>query len=196
MGFAWYGVHTVVRPVGGALIAVASIGHAVPAMQAAAVAGAALAMSTHAAKAGRRAVTNTRPEPFSNWTLTITEDGFAVALGLLALRHPVVVVAGPGVIAVAAGWLIRGLRRRLGPLLAQGVVTSSSQREEHFVGRQIAGTGENDAHSAPDRRLPAEGVFAVPPSVGSNPSLRLRSLRPPRRLQRRWSSCECRRCSP
>src|SRR5262249_34056458 len=45
----WDAVHTVIRPAGGALIAVASIGHAQPVVQAiAAIAGAALAGSTHA----------------------------------------------------------------------------------------------------------------------------------------------------
>lgn len=112
----WDAVHTVVRPVGGALIAVASIGHATPAMQAvAALAGAALATSTHAAKAGTRAAANVSPEPFSNWTLSFAEDGFVVALGVVALTHPViagvVVVAGVLIIAVGARWLIQGVRR-------------------------------------------------------------------------------------
>src|SRR3954468_19939731 len=53
----WDAVHTVIRPIGGALIAVATIGHAQPWLQGvAAIAGAALATSTHAAKAGTRAV--------------------------------------------------------------------------------------------------------------------------------------------
>src|SRR6476646_12185480 len=71
----WDAVHTVIRPLGGGLVAVASIGHAQPAMQAvAAVAGAALAGSTHVAKAGTRAAANTSPEPLSNWTLSFSED--------------------------------------------------------------------------------------------------------------------------
>src|SRR6476620_9624724 len=53
----WDAIHTLIRPAGGALIAVASIGHAGPGMQtAAALAGAALATSTHVAKAGTRAM--------------------------------------------------------------------------------------------------------------------------------------------
>jgi hypothetical protein len=114
----WDAVHTVVRPAGGALIAIASVGHAQPGMQAiAAIAGAALATSTHAAKVGARAVANTSPEPFSNWTLSFAEDGFVLGLGLLALTHPMVagfvVFAGMVVIAAGARLLIRGIRRRL-----------------------------------------------------------------------------------
>jgi hypothetical protein len=114
----WDAIHTVIRPVGGALIAVASIGHARPGIQAiAAMAGAALATSTHMAKAGTRAVANTSPEPFTNWALSLAEDGFVLGLGLLALTHPVaaaiVVLAALGIILAGAGWLVRGIRRRL-----------------------------------------------------------------------------------
>jgi hypothetical protein len=113
----WDAVHTVIRPAGGALIAVASIGHAQPAFQAmAAIVGALLATTTHAAKAGTRAVANTSPEPFSNWTLSLAEDGFVVTLGLLALTHPLVameVVVAALVTLIAGGrWLWRTLRPR------------------------------------------------------------------------------------
>jgi len=111
----WDAVHTVIRPLGGGLVAVASIGHAQPAMQAvAAVAGAALAGSTHVAKAGTRAAANTSPEPLSNWTLSFSEDLLVLLLGLLTLTHPVlagvVVIAGIVVILAAARWMIRGIR--------------------------------------------------------------------------------------
>jgi hypothetical protein len=116
---AWDAVHTVIRPAGAALIAVASIGHARPEMRAAAaLAGAALASSSHLAKAGTRVAANTSPEPFSNWILSLSEDGFVIALGLLALTHPVaaavIVVAGVAVILASASWLWRKLRNRGG----------------------------------------------------------------------------------
>jgi hypothetical protein len=117
----WDAIHTVIRPVGGALIAVVSIGHAQPAIQAiAAIAGAALATSTHMAKAGTRAVANTSPEPFTNWALSFAEDGFVLGLGLLALTHPVVaavvVIVSLAIIVAGARWLLRGIQRRLGRL--------------------------------------------------------------------------------
>lgn len=113
----WDAVHTVIRPVGGALIAVASIGHAQPAFQAmVAIAGALLATSSHVAKASTRAVANTSPEPFSNWALSLAEDGFVITLGLLALTHPIaaaiVVVATIAVLIFGFSWLIRRLRGR------------------------------------------------------------------------------------
>ena len=55
-------VHTAIRPLGGALIAVATLGDASPAMQGlAALLGGSLAASTHFTKAGTRAVANASP---------------------------------------------------------------------------------------------------------------------------------------
>jgi hypothetical protein len=113
----WDSIHTIIRPAGAALIAVASMGQAQPDVQAfAALAGAALGSSSHLAKAGTRIVANTSPEPFSNWILSLSEDGFVVALGLVALKYPVaaaviVIVAVVGIVA-SARWLWRMARRR------------------------------------------------------------------------------------
>jgi hypothetical protein len=111
----WDAIHTVIRPIGGALIAVASIGHAQPVFQGmAALAGALVATTTHAAKAGTRAVANTSPEPFSNWALSLAEDGLVITVGLLALSHPfaaaIVVIAALAVIVFVVSWLVRRFR--------------------------------------------------------------------------------------
>jgi hypothetical protein len=113
----WDAVHTVIRPVGGALIAVATLGHASPTVEGlAALMGGTLAAGSHFSKAGTRAVANASPEPFSNWILSITEDVFVVGLGILALKFPivaaVVVVIGVVLIAVFAAWIVRAVRRR------------------------------------------------------------------------------------
>jgi len=114
----WDAVHTAIRPAGAALIAVASIGHAQPTIQvAAALAGATLASGSHLAKAGMRIAANTSPEPFSNWILSLLEDGFVVVLGLLALRYPMaaaaIVIGGVAVILMSARWLVRKVQRRM-----------------------------------------------------------------------------------
>ena len=115
---AWDAVHTVIRPAGAAFIAVSSIGHAQPVVQVmAALAGAALASSSHLAKSGTRIAANTSPEPFSNWILSLSEDGLVVVLGLLALKYPlaaaVVVLLGLAVIVMSARWLVRQVRHRV-----------------------------------------------------------------------------------
>jgi hypothetical protein len=115
----WDAVHTVIRPVGGALIAVATLGHASPTVQGlAALLVGSLAASTHLTKAGTRAVANASPEPFTNWILSVSEDAFVVGLGFLALKYPavaaLVVIIGLVLIVMFATWIVRGLRRRWG----------------------------------------------------------------------------------
>src|SRR5512137_970244 len=108
----WDTVHTLVRPVGGALIAVTTLGEASPTVTAlTALLGGIVAGSTHITKAGTRVVANASPEPFTNWLLSFGEDVFVVGLGLLALKYPVaalaVVIALLGLMAVLAGAILR-----------------------------------------------------------------------------------------
>jgi hypothetical protein len=87
----WDVIHTAIRPIGGALIAVATLGEASPLMTAlGALLGGTLAAGSHLTKTGARAAANTSPEPFSNWALSVGEDVLVVGLGYLALQHPAV----------------------------------------------------------------------------------------------------------
>jgi hypothetical protein len=115
----WDAMHTVIRPVGGALVAVSALGDASPTAQAlAALLGGSVAMTTHLTKAGTRAVVNASPEPFTNWALSFSEDLFVVALTWLATQHPVIATAVAivllAIIAAAASFIVRALRRRFG----------------------------------------------------------------------------------
>ena len=112
---AWDALHTVIRPLGGALIAVTTMGPTSPTAEGlVALLGGSLAAGTHLSKAGTRAIANTSPEPFSNWALSLGEDALVVGLGVVALKYPVaaavVVVIGVLLIAVFASVIIRGLR--------------------------------------------------------------------------------------
>jgi hypothetical protein len=113
----WDTVHTVIRPVGGALIAVTTLGETNPTIEGlVALLGGTIAAGTHFTKAGTRAVANTSPEPFSNWVLSISEDIFVIGLATLALKYPVaaamVVIVGTVLMIVFATWIIRAVRRR------------------------------------------------------------------------------------
>jgi hypothetical protein len=115
----WDAVHTFVRPVGGAALAVAALGPASPTMRVlAALLGGAVATSSHVTKAGTRVIANTSPEPFSNWALSFLEDGFVVSLGLLALKFPIAALVVSllvlAAIGVLASVLIAAFRRRFG----------------------------------------------------------------------------------
>jgi hypothetical protein len=70
----WDMVHTAIRPIGGALIAVTTLGDASPTTEGlVALMGGAVAASSHLTKTSTRAVANTSPEPFSNWILSLTD---------------------------------------------------------------------------------------------------------------------------
>ena len=113
----WDAVHTAIRPVGGAVIAIATLGDASPTMQGLiALLGGTLAAGSHFTKAGTRAAANTSPEPFSNWILSLGEDLFVVGLATLALKYPivaaVVVIVSLALMIVFASWIVRAVRRR------------------------------------------------------------------------------------
>jgi hypothetical protein len=114
---AWDAVHTAIRPLGGAFIAVTTLGEASPAAQVAAgLLGGTVAASSHFTKAGTRVAANSSPEPFSNWFLSFSEDAFVVGLGYLALTHPlialVVCLVALVTIAIFAAVIVRAVRRR------------------------------------------------------------------------------------
>ena len=83
---AWDAVHTVIRPIGGALLGIQVLGHPSPTLTAiiALLAGG-TSLVTHTAKAATRLASNTSPEPFSNIALSFGED--LAVLGGLALVH-------------------------------------------------------------------------------------------------------------
>jgi len=113
----WDAIHTVVRPLGGALVAAIALGDASPAATAlAGLIGGSIAMTTHVTKAGTRAAANTSPEPFSNWLLSLGEDVVAVGFTYGALTHPLVAltIAAALLVAIAlcASMIVRAVRRR------------------------------------------------------------------------------------
>jgi hypothetical protein len=113
----WDAVHTAVRPVGGALLALAIIDPADPKWQAVALLlGGSAALASHSAKAGTRALVNASPEPISNVVVSSGEDVATTGLLALSLANPVAAIFVA--IAMAAGTLyalvkVRGLVRRL-----------------------------------------------------------------------------------
>lgn len=112
----WDGIHTLVRPVGGALVAVGTLGDASPPVQGlVALLGGTVAASSHLTKTSTRAMANTSPEPLSNWLLSVGEDVFVVGLGLLALNYPIAALVVSAIvivlIAIFATVIVRTARR-------------------------------------------------------------------------------------
>jgi hypothetical protein len=115
----WDMLHTVIRPVGGALIAVTTLGEASPSVEGlVALLGGTIAAGSHLTKTSTRAVANTSPEPFSNWILSLGEDLFVVGLGYLALQYPLaalaVAIALTVLILIFAAVIVRTVRRWFG----------------------------------------------------------------------------------
>jgi hypothetical protein len=113
---AWDAVHTFIRPPAAAVLSYSAFGH-VPEewkIGAALLAGG-VALSSHGAKATTRAAVNASPEPVSNWTLSILEDGFAVFLAWMAAAHPILtagIVVVLVILAVLVIWKLFGFLRR------------------------------------------------------------------------------------
>jgi Domain of unknown function (DUF4126) len=100
---AWDAVHTVIRPAAGALLAYGMVGHVDPKWQIlAALLGGSLALTSHAAKASTRVAAQASPEPFSNWILSLTEDGIVFVLVWLVSSHPLIGLVVASLLIVAA----------------------------------------------------------------------------------------------
>jgi hypothetical protein len=108
----WDTVHTLVRPVGGALLTLAIVDPSDPATQVIAfLLGGGGALLAHGGKASARAVVNTSPEPVSNIAVSGLEDVATVGLLWLAYEHPVAAVAvAVLVLALCVGLLLMARR--------------------------------------------------------------------------------------
>ena len=119
----WDATHTVIRPIGGALLASRALGDLSPVAEVLALlllGGATLA--THAAKATTRLAVNTSPEPVSNVLVSLAENGLVAGAVWLALAHPLLAL-GAGLVALAVAvaliaWLARRAWAVLGRLRA------------------------------------------------------------------------------
>lgn len=80
----WDTVHTLIRPVGGSLLAIQTLGPTDPAFEVVvALLAGGTAFVSHSLKSGARLAINASPEPVSNVVASVTED--VVVLGSLAL---------------------------------------------------------------------------------------------------------------
>ena len=114
---AWDAIHTFVRPVGGAMLALAIVDPSDPATQVVAfLLGGGAALTAHAGKAGARGVVNASPEPVSNVAVSTMEDVATAGLLYAAYEYPYV-AGGIALVLLAIMvwliWLARKIVRRL-----------------------------------------------------------------------------------
>lgn len=91
---AWDTVHTLARPLGGALLALAIVDPSQTQWQVITLLlGGSSALLTHGAKATTRAAINTSPEPVSNVVVSSAEDIATTSTLLIALANPWIALA-------------------------------------------------------------------------------------------------------
>jgi Domain of unknown function (DUF4126) len=116
----WDTVHTLIRPLGGALLALAVVDPSDPATQAIAfLLGGGASLLAHGGKAGARAVVNASPEPFSNIAVSSVEDVATTGLLYVAYAHPDIAAAVAVVVLGIAVWLLLLARRVLKKLFGK-----------------------------------------------------------------------------
>ncbi len=110
----WDAVHSAIRPIGGALLAMAIVDPANTTWQVVALLlGGSAALVSHGAKAGTRAIVNASPEPFSNIAVSTGEDVVTGGLLFLVLQQPVVAAFVAAILLIAAFVLLAAVRRML-----------------------------------------------------------------------------------
>ncbi len=90
----WDLIHTFIRVPAGAILAATAFAHFSPEVRLMALLiGGGIAFTSHGAKTATRLAANTSPEPVSNVLLSLAGDGLSVGGSLLAVSHPVLVLA-------------------------------------------------------------------------------------------------------
>jgi hypothetical protein len=89
----WDAIHTIIRPVGGALLAIQTLGHPQPAFDViVGLLAASVTFTSHSVKTGTRLMVNQSPEPFSNVAVSLGENIVVGGLFALLWSHPLVAI--------------------------------------------------------------------------------------------------------
>ena len=146
----WDSIHSFIRIPAAAILAAGALGDVSPAAAlAAAIAGGALAASSHALKSGTRILINSSPEPFSNIGASVTEDVIVVGGVWLAASHPEAMLALLGVFIILAIWLL--------PKLWRLIKTLFTKIRTIFAGGAVEAAGASDFRRATDAALEGLG---------------------------------------
>ncbi len=126
---AWDTVHSVIRPLGGALLSLAIIDAADPAWQIATfLLGGGMTFISHAGKAGARTLVNASPEPFSNVAVSTAEDIVTGGLLALAIANPIAAALIAAIFVILSIWLVVAARRAIKGFL--GKVSSPREMKD------------------------------------------------------------------
>ena len=116
----WDAISTFVRIPAGAILAARAMGDVAPGAELIGILlGGGLAASSHALKAGSRVLINASPEPFTNWTASVTEDAAVFGGMWLAVAHPWTFIGVSVVFGALLVWLLPKLWRGVRMLYAR-----------------------------------------------------------------------------
>lgn len=162
---AWDAVHTVIRPVSGAVVAALLAGQdgSLPQLAAGAVGGS-TALLSHFVKAGTRMAVNTSPEPFSNIALSIAEDLGVAGIITFAIFNPVAAAVIAAVLLALGLAILVFLARRIRRFLRR----RAQRREEKRLqaGRRA---GHPDGHPHARRAGRRDGRFTTAAAESRRP---------------------------
>lgn len=139
---AWDWLHSIIRPLGGALLALAIVDPGDPGVQVITfLLGGGAALLSHGVKASTRTLVNASPEPLSNAVVSFGEDVATAGVAALALLHPLIAVVLAVVMLIASIIALLALRkiiRRIGANMKKGPA--------HMLGLEpeAQGTASND----------------------------------------------------
>ena len=151
----WDLMHTFVRIPAGAMMAAGAVGEVDPVVGlTAAILGGGLAATTHAAKAGSRAMINTSPEPFSNWTASILEDVAVVAGLWTALNHPTLFLILMLIFILLMIWLLPKLWRGIKLVVKKLRTFFGGKEPESQLAKPLQQIEQNREAEGPQSRLP------------------------------------------
>lgn len=114
VSIAWDSIHTVIRPLGAAVLALSTTANLSPELQALAMlAGGTVALTTHSTKMGYRLMAHASPEPVSDSIFSLAEDAGVAGLVLLTYQHPAIAIAIVSVLLLAIAIILPFLLRLL-----------------------------------------------------------------------------------
>lgn len=156
----WDGVHTLIRPLGAAVIGATAIGAVKPEAAVIAALCAGVSLSGHSVKAGTRLLANHSPEPFSNIALSLVEDVLVVIGSWVALAHPAIMVVVVAVFLIAFAWFAPKAFRLM---RVEYLATFALLKKFYFLVRQYV-------FGQPRPLAAVGGEFTVPVDVIAVPS--------------------------
>lgn len=176
VSIAWDSIHTVIRPLGGAALALASASHLRPELQAAAVlVGGSVALGSHSTKLGYRLLAHSSPEPVSDTIFSLAEDFGVIGLVLLIYKNPLIALCVVGGLIVGMAILLPTIIRVL-TFLFSGI---KGRFASWFEAPSSADSESGQVFRAFARRLP--GVPRL-----TKGSLIMQVGQPPRFEYRKW----------